>query len=65
MDEATANLDPDGEAEMYETLRRRLPGTGVVSITHRPDAEQHSSQLVLERQGDAGASALSAASASN
>ncbi len=64
MDEATANLDPQGEAEMYDMLRQRLPDTGVVAITHRPDAaESQGSQLVLERSGGTGASALSAAPA--
>ncbi len=65
MDEATANLDPDGEAEMYDMLRRRLPATGVVSITHRPETEQHGSQLVLQRSEGAGVSALSGAPASS
>ena len=36
MDEATASLDPEAEAELYALLRRRLPGTTLVSIAHRP-----------------------------
>ena len=36
MDEATSNLDPDAEAELYTLLRQRLPGTTLVSIAHRP-----------------------------
>ena len=36
MDEATASLDPDAEAELYGLLRRRLPGTTIISVAHRP-----------------------------
>ena len=36
MDEATASLDPAGEAELYRTLRDRLPDTTLISIAHRP-----------------------------
>ncbi len=35
LDEATASLDPEGEAEMYSMLKDRLPGTTIVSIAHR------------------------------
>ncbi|MBD0275700.1 MAG: ABC transporter ATP-binding protein/permease, partial [Acetobacteraceae bacterium] len=36
LDEATASLDPDGEAAFYTLLRERLPGAAMVSIAHRP-----------------------------
>jgi vitamin B12/bleomycin/antimicrobial peptide transport system ATP-binding/permease protein len=51
LDEATASLDPEAEAELYRILRSRLPGTTLVSIAHRPSvAAFHDSQLVLRRQ---------------
>lgn len=53
LDEATASLDPDSEAALYETIRQRLPGTTVVSIAHRPSvAAFHDRHIVLERSGD-------------
>ena len=36
LDEATANLDPESEEVLYARLREKLPGTGIVSIAHRP-----------------------------
>ena len=52
MDEATANLDPEAEAELYATLRRELPGTTVVSIAHRPAvADYHDEARVFRRPG--------------
>ncbi len=48
MDEATASLDAEGEAELYDLLRRRLPETTLVSIAHRASvAAMHERQLVL------------------
>ncbi len=35
MDEATSSLDVEAESELYAMLRRELPGTTLVSITHR------------------------------
>ncbi len=50
LDEATANLDPEGEAAIYRVLRERLPGTAVMSIAHRPEIEGlHEAALTLER----------------
>ncbi len=55
LDEATANLDPDGEAELYQMLRERLPDTTVLSIAHRPEvAGLHVDTLVLDRTETAG-----------
>src|SRR6185312_13142129 len=51
LDEATANLDPEAEAELYRTLRARLPDTTLVSIAHRPSvALFHEERLVFERK---------------
>jgi putative ATP-binding cassette transporter len=36
LDEATASLDPEGEAALYALLREKLPGTAILSIAHRP-----------------------------
>ena len=51
LDEATANLDPEAEAELYERLRMRLPGTTIVSIAHRATvADLHERKLAFRRQ---------------
>jgi putative ATP-binding cassette transporter len=50
LDEATASLDPEAEAQLYMTIRQRLPHTTVVSIAHRPSvAALHDRRLVLQR----------------
>jgi vitamin B12/bleomycin/antimicrobial peptide transport system ATP-binding/permease protein len=36
LDEATASLDPEGEAGFYTLLRERLPDAAMISIAHRP-----------------------------
>ncbi len=55
MDEATASLDPLGEAEVNRILRERLPGTAIVAISHRPEVDAaDETQLVLERAQGAG-----------
>ena len=41
MDEATSALDEGLEFTMYELLRRELPNTIVISVSHRPTVEQH------------------------
>lgn len=49
LDEATASLDPEGEAELYQVLRQRLPGTTMLSISHRPEvARWHDDTLVFK-----------------
>jgi vitamin B12/bleomycin/antimicrobial peptide transport system ATP-binding/permease protein len=51
LDEATASLDPDAEAELYRTLKTRLPNTTLVSIAHRPSvAAFHERRLVFRRE---------------
>ena len=58
LDEATANLDPEAEAALYVAVRRKLPGTTVVSIAHRPAVGAfHQRHLVLQR-GPEGAGRL-------
>ena len=51
LDEATASLDPDAEADLYRKLKELLPGTTIVSIAHRPDvAAFHDEKLVFARR---------------
>ena len=51
LDEATASLDPTSEAQMYATLKQRLPGTTIVSIAHRPEiAALHQRRLTFARE---------------
>ncbi|HEY6439064.1 MAG TPA: ABC transporter ATP-binding protein/permease [Acetobacteraceae bacterium] len=51
LDEATASLDPEAEADLYRTLKARLPNTTLVSIAHRPSvAAFHERHLILHRE---------------
>lgn len=63
LDEATASLDPESEADLYSSLRSRLPNTTVVSIAHRASvATLHERKLVVERaEGHPGRLALGGA----
>jgi putative ATP-binding cassette transporter len=48
LDEATASLDPEGEADLYQALRTRLPDTTIISIAHRGEvARWHERRLVF------------------
>ncbi len=48
LDEATASLDGEAEAELYALLRTRLPDTTLVSIAHRASvAALHERELIL------------------
>ena len=50
LDEATANLDPESEGEIYAMLKQRLPAATIISIAHRPAvAGHHDRQLRFER----------------
>ena len=52
LDEATASVDPDGEADLYRILRERLPSATLVSIAHRPSvAAFHEGRLVFQPRG--------------
>jgi putative ATP-binding cassette transporter len=51
MDEATASLDPEAEAELYHLLRQRLPHATFVSIAHQPSVSAfHERRLTIRRQ---------------
>ena len=50
LDEATSNLDPEAEGELYRLLREHLTGTTLVSIAHRESVGRyHDARLVLGR----------------
>ena len=52
LDEATASLDPEAEADLYRLLRSRLPGTTIISIAHRPEVGQwHEDALAFSKGG--------------
>jgi putative ATP-binding cassette transporter len=52
LDEATASLDPEGEAELYALLKERLPATAILSIAHRESvAKFHDRGLRVEGGG--------------
>ena len=54
LDEATASLPDETQAELYRLLAERLPGTTVVSIGHRDSlAEFHSRRLTWQGAGGA------------
>jgi len=41
LDDATAGLNAEAEAHVYELLRSRLPASSIVSITNRPDVARY------------------------
>jgi putative ATP-binding cassette transporter len=48
LDEATSALDPASERRVYRLLRRRLPGTAIISVGHNPSlARLHARQFEL------------------
>ena len=51
LDEATAALDPDGEAELLRTVKLRLPDTALVSISHRAEVPGLEADLVTLQPG--------------
>jgi putative ATP-binding cassette transporter len=51
LDEATANLDPESETEVYRALRSGLPRTTIVSISHRPAAPDGTERRLVMRAG--------------
>lgn len=53
LDEATASLDEDSEAALYEILRKQLAGTTVISIGHRSTLTAfHDRKIALKRDGE-------------
>jgi putative ATP-binding cassette transporter len=54
LDEATAGLDEQSEAQLYEALRERLPRAAIVSIADRPSlGRHHARRWSLVRHGEA------------
>jgi len=54
LDEATANLDPEAEQQLYDLLRTRLPETTVVSIAHRESVARLHERRILLKGGHLG-----------
>lgn len=53
LDEATASLDPVGEAEIYAAVRTWLPHTTIVSVAHRVSViDLHRRHLVVVNNDD-------------
>lgn len=49
VDEATAALDADSEANLYSLIAERLPKAALISVAHRPTVERfHDDVLILE-----------------
>ena len=54
LDEATSALDEAGELALYQTLVDRLPGAGIVSITHRPTLDAFHTRRIEMTKGPSG-----------
>ena len=54
LDEATSAMDETMEAEIYEILARKLPGTTIVSIGHRASLAQFHERRIEMRPAGAG-----------
>ncbi|RYB06700.1 ABC transporter ATP-binding protein/permease [Lichenibacterium ramalinae] len=54
LDEATSALDADAEIALYDALIDRLPGAGIVSITHRPTLDGLHNRRVEMTKGPGG-----------
>jgi len=54
LDESTAALDEDTEAEIYRTLRTTMPGTTIVSIGHRSTLHKHHDRRVEMKPAEGG-----------
>ncbi|MCJ2111880.1 ATP-binding cassette domain-containing protein [Methylobacterium sp. E-025] len=53
LDEATSAMDPALERQVYETLKRRLPQTTLISIGHRDNLiAHHARRIDVPRDGD-------------
>ena len=51
LDEATAMLDVKGEAEIFDTIRRRGPGTAAILISHRLAVARIVDEIVVLAHG--------------
>ncbi len=54
LDEATASLDEKLESEIYDLIRKELPGTSVVSIGHRSTLREMHDDIVAMQPNDDG-----------
>src|SRR5689334_1286596 len=53
LDEATSNLDEASQAELYQLVIRRLPGTTIISIAHRDELTRyHTQRIELRPRGE-------------
>src|SRR4029453_7423196 len=56
MDEATAALDPDSQAQLMQLIPERLPEATLVSVGHRAELEAfHTRKLFFEYPPEGGA----------
>ena len=55
LDEATSALDSDTEEHVYGLLRERLPDASIISIVHRPPAEDFHHATIELVPGESGA----------
>ena len=51
LDEPAASLDPRGEAELYESMRRLFAGRGVLLISHRFASTRTADRIYVLRDG--------------
>ncbi|WP_339294540.1 ABC transporter ATP-binding protein [Paenibacillus sp. FSL W7-1279] len=51
LDEATASLDPENEAEIQKAIDRLVRGRTVIVVAHRLKTVQHADQIVVLDQG--------------
>jgi ATP-binding cassette subfamily B protein len=51
LDEATASLDPENEAEIQQAIDRLVRGRTVVVVAHRLKTVRHADRIVVMDQG--------------
>ncbi|MBV8521155.1 MAG: hypothetical protein JOY71_03315, partial [Acetobacteraceae bacterium] len=44
------SLDPEAEAELYSTLKQKLPNATLVSVAHRPSVASFHEKVLLVRR---------------
>ena len=52
LDEATANLDPESEAQVQEAIARLLVGRTALIIAHRLSTIQHCDRILVLHKGE-------------
>ena len=55
LDEATASLDPEAEADLYRAIQEKLPETTIVSIAHRQSVAAFHDDKIEFRKGQGAA----------